>query len=268
MSKALFFDCDGVLADTERDGHLVAFNRMWQEKGIRWQWNLGQYAEKLKIGGGKERMATLAGDAAFRAVYEPPASEQAWRETIAVWHQRKTQLYEGLIASGAIPGRPGVKRLAEDALSGGWILAVCSTSALPAVQAVLTHVVGPQTAGRFAGIYAGDMVKAKKPAPDVYLLAAQRLGIDPVDCVVVEDSRNGLLAARAAGMKCIITCNELTRGEDFREADLVLTCLGDPGGKKARVLQNRTEAGPQDYLRVEDLEKVLRTTWTYSITEQ
>jgi HAD superfamily hydrolase (TIGR01509 family) len=257
MTRALIFDCDGVLADTERDGHLVAFNQMWHEQGVNWQWSLAQYAEKVKIGGGKERMFSLGRDDDFRAVYKVPGSEEEWWNTVAGWHKRKSEIYKELVASGALPGRPGVKRLAEEALAQGWTLAVCSTSALSSVQAVLFHVMGEETASKFAGVFAGDMVKAKKPAPDVYTLAAEKLNVDPANCVVVEDSRNGLLAAVAARMTCIITCNELTKNEDFSEAAIVLSSLGDPDGEPAVVIQNRTEAKPAGYFGVNDLEKVL-----------
>lgn len=257
MTKALIFDCDGVLADTERDGHLVAFNRMWREKGVNWQWSLAQYAEKVKIGGGKERMFSLGQDDDFRAVYNVPASQDDWWETVADWHKRKSEIYKELIASGAMPGRPGVKRLAEAALAQGWTLAVCSTSALSSVQAVLQHVMGDETAGKFAGVFAGDMVKAKKPAPDVYNLATEKLNLNPADCVVVEDSRNGLLAAVAAGMTCMITFNQLTQNEDFSEAAIVLSSLGDPDGELTEVVQNRTEAKPTGFFSVNDLEQVL-----------
>ena len=114
-----------------------------------------------------------------------------------------------------MPGRPGVKRLAEAALAKGWLLAVCSTSAVVSVEAVLRQVMGDDLTDKFAGIFAGDMVKAKKPAPDIYNLAAERLNLDPATCVVVEDSRNGLLAAAAAGMTCIVTYNDLTQDDDF-----------------------------------------------------
>jgi HAD superfamily hydrolase (TIGR01509 family) len=260
MTKALIFDCDGVLADTERDGHLVAFNQMWQEQGVNWQWSLAQYAEKVKIGGGKERMFSLGQDDDFRAVYQVPGSEEAWWNTVAGWHKRKSEIYKEMVASGAMPGRPGVKRLAEEALAQGWTLAVCSTSALSSVQAVLWHVMGEETARKFAGVFAGDMVKAKKPAPDVYNLAAEKLNLDPANCVVVEDSRNGLLAAVAARMTCMITYNELTKSEDFGEAAIVLSSLGDPNGEPAIVIQNHTEAKPAGYFGVNDLERVLASS--------
>jgi HAD superfamily hydrolase (TIGR01509 family) len=257
MTRALIFDCDGVLADTERDGHLVAFNQMWREKGVNWQWDLTQYADKVKIGGGKERMFSLGQDDDFRAVYPVPDSADEWWEIVTGWHKRKSEIYKEMIAAGAIPGRPGVKRLAEAALAQGWVLAVCSTSALSSVEAVLRHVVGDETAAKFAGVFAGDMVKAKKPAPDVYNLAVEKLNLNPADCVVVEDSRNGLLAAVAAGMTGVVTFNPLTQHEDFSEAAIVLSCLGDPGGEQTVVVQNRTEANPAGFFSVNDLEKVL-----------
>lgn len=257
MTKALIFDCDGVLADTERDGHLVAFNQMWQENGVDWRWSVDQYAEKLKIGGGKERMFSLGQDDDFRAVYDVPESQDEWWETVAGWHKRKSEIYKDLIASGALPGRPGVKRLAEEAYEQGWTLVVCSTSALPSVEAVLHHVMGEETAAKFAGVFAGDMVKAKKPAPDIYNLAVEQLDLDPSDCVVVEDSRNGLLAAAAAGMHTIVTFNQLTQDEDFGEADIVVSSLGDPGGEEAVVAEDRSDADPQGYVGVGDLEAIL-----------
>lgn len=256
MTKTLIFDCDGVLADTERDGHLVAFNQMWQEYGVNWQWSLEQYAEKLKIGGGKERMASLSHDDDFRAVYDVPDSDEAWWDTVAGWHRRKSEIYKEMIAGGALPGRPGVKRISEEALAAGWQLAVCSTSSLSSVQAVLEHVMGHETAARFAGVFAGDMAKAKKPDPAIYLLALEKLNLSPSDCVVIEDSRNGLLAATAAGMPCIVTVNELTKNEGFHEAALVVSSLGDPGGEKTVVLENRTQAKPQDLITVRDLEQI------------
>ena len=262
MTRALLFDCDGVLADTESDGHLVAFNRMWREQGVNYQWSLEQYAEKVKIGGGKERMASLGRDDDFRAVYDVPADDEEWWRVVAGWHKRKSDIYKELIAAGALPGRPGVRRLADEAHAAGWQLAVCSTSSLSSVQAVVDHVMGADTAGadtaaKFAGIFAGDMAKAKKPDPAIYLLALDKLGLEPADCVVVEDSRNGLLAATAARLACVVTVNPFTQNEDFSEAALVVSSLGDPGGEQTVVLANRTAARPQGYVTVSDLEMVL-----------
>ena len=257
MTRALIFDCDGVLADTERDGHLVAFNQMWRERGVNWQWTVDQYAEKLKIGGGKERIASLARDEDFRAAVPVPDSESAWMATVAEWHKRKSEIFQELVMSGALPGRPGVKRLTREALDSGWTLAVCSTSAQASVQAVLDSVVGRDLSARFAGVFAGDIVKAKKPAPDIYNYAAERLHLAPEHCLVIEDSRNGLEAATAAGMSCLVTFNALTRNEDFSEAALVVSSLGDPGGEPATVVANRSRAKPSGPITVADLEAIL-----------
>jgi HAD superfamily hydrolase (TIGR01509 family) len=257
VTRALIFDCDGVLADTERDGHLVAFNTMWREQGVDWQWTLEQYAIKLKIGGGKERIASLGLDADFRAAYQVPAAEDEWLNVVAGWHKRKSEIFKELVMSGAMPARPGVRRLAQDALDQGWVLAVCSTSAQESVQAVLDSVMGKDLASTFAGVFAGDIVKAKKPAPDIYNYAADALGLAHRTCVVIEDSRNGLQAATAAGMACVITQNALTEGEDFSEAALVVDSLGDPG-IPARIIANRSAARPGDMITAADLERIIQ----------
>ena len=260
MSKVLIFDCDGVLGDTEQFGHLPAFNRMWRELGVRWEWSVEEYGRKLKIGGGKERMLSLFDEPAFLAAYaDAPATIEGRKEMVAAWHKRKSAIYKEIIASGKIPPRPGVSRISEEALEAGWTLAVASTSALESVEAVLSHAMGEATAKRFSLVLAGDCVKAKKPAPDIYLLAAVRLGADPKQCVVVEDSNNGLQSAVAAGMKCVVTVSGYTREEDFTAAAIVVSSLGDPGGEVCQVLANRSVARPAGYLTVADLEKILAT---------
>jgi HAD superfamily hydrolase (TIGR01509 family) len=258
MKKVLIFDCDGVLGDTEQFGHLPAFNRMWQESGVPWEWSVEEYGCKLKIGGGKERMASLFGEADFLKAYpQLPSAEEKRKEMIAAWHKRKSAIYKEIISSGRIPPRPGVRRLSEEALSRGWTLAVASTSAPESVNAVLRHAMGEETAARFALVLAGDCVEAKKPAPDIYLLAAAKLEVLPSQCVVVEDSGNGLRAATAARMPCVVTVSGYTRDEDFSTAAIVLTCLGDPGGEVSEVLANRSAARPSGVFTAADLEAVL-----------
>jgi len=256
--KVLLYDCDGVLGDTEQYGHLVAFNRMWREFGVPWSWSVEEYGRKLKISGGQERMRSLFSEPAFLSAFTPPDTEEGRNELILKWHKRKTALYTELIDSGQIPARPGVKRLAEEALAAGWVLGVCSTSAPEAVQAVLDHTMGRDTAARFGLLLAGGMVKKKKPDPEIYALAAEKLGAPPSACLVIEDSNNGLEAAKAAGMKCLVTISGYTADEDFSAADLVVSCLGDPADEKAQVLANRSAARPGDYITVADLEAILK----------
>jgi HAD superfamily hydrolase (TIGR01509 family) len=252
---ALILDCDGVLADTERYGHLVAFNQTFAEFGLPVRWTVADYQEKLRIGGGKERMASLL-TPAFVAAAGLPADTAGQQAAIAAWHRRKTELYLDLVASGAVPPRPGVARVVDAALAAGWPVAVASTSAEASVRATLERAVGAASA-RKVSVFAGDVVPRKKPAPDIYLLALSSLGVPPDDAVVIEDSRNGLLAAVGAGITCLITVNDFTRDEDFSEAALVVSSLGDPGGEQTAVLANRGRATPDGWITLSDLSALL-----------
>lgn len=254
---ALIFDCDGVLADTERYGHLPAFNRTFAEFGLPVQWSEADYAQKLRIGGGKERMASLL-TPQFTSANALPADTAGQKELLAAWHRSKTAYYTQAVEQGLMPGRPGIVRIVDQAHAAGWQLAVASTSAEPAVRAVLEHVVGPQRAGWFS-VFAGDIVPRKKPAPDIYELAISELGASPAETVVIEDSRNGLLAALAAGLKTIVTVSSYTADEDFGGAALVVTSLGD-AGEPALTLQDPWDIQPQGAVTLETLTTVLKTT--------
>ncbi len=234
MTRALIFDCDGVLADTERDGHLPAFNETFAEVGLPVRWSEEDYARYVTIGGGKERMARLLTPELVAAA-GLPTDPGAQTELIADWHRRKTARYVAKVEAGDLPGRPGIARVTEEAAAAGWLLAVASTSAGPSVRAVLEHAVGKRA--RDFTVFAGDVVVNKKPAPDVYLAALTGLGLDPADCVVIEDSANGLQAARAAGIGCVVvTVSAYTADEDFTGAALVVSSLGDVPGEPAHVL--------------------------------
>lgn len=248
---ALIFDCDGVLADTERHGHLPAFNQTFEEFGLPVHWTEEGYGRALRIGGGKERMAALL-TPAFVAAAGLPSDADAQAAEIARWHARKTAIYVELVRDGRLPPRPGVARIVAEAQAAGWQLAVCSTSAEPSVRAILEHAVGTEAAAGFL-VLAGDVVPAKKPAPDIYCLALERLGIGPGEAVVVEDSRNGLLAAVGAGLATVVTVNGYTRDEDFGEAALVVSSLGDPDGEPIEVLADRAGVDPGPCLTLVDL---------------
>jgi HAD superfamily hydrolase (TIGR01509 family) len=255
---ALIFDCDGVLADTERFGHLPAFNATFREFGLPVRWSEEEYGRLLAIGGGKERMATLL-NPTFVAAAGLPADAEGQAAEIARWHKRKTVIYTEMVAEGKLPPRPGIRRIIEAAQDAGWTLAVCSTSAEDSVRAILDHAAGPERARRFDLLLAGDVVPRKKPAPDIYQLAIERLAVPPAKVLVVEDSRNGLLAATAAGLRCLVTVNGYTQHEDASEAVMVVSSLGDPGGEACRVLANRSAAQPGDWLTLDDLKACLRT---------
>jgi HAD superfamily hydrolase (TIGR01509 family) len=255
---ALIFDCDGVLADTERYGHLPAFNATFEEFGLPVRWSPEEYGRLLSIGGGKERMASFVTPAFIQAT-GLPADPEALAAEVAKWHKRKTAIYTDMVAEGRLPARPGIRRIVDEAHAAGWTLAVASTSAEASVRAILDHAVGQERAASFALVLAGDVVPHKKPAPDIYLLALERLGLTPASVLVIEDSRNGLLAAVGAGLRCVVTVNGYTQDEDSGEAVLVVTSLGDPGQEPIRVLADRGAADPGEWVTLADLEACLRT---------
>jgi len=223
-NRALILDCDGVLADTERDGHLVAFNQTFEELGFPFRWSEDEYAVLLKIGGGKER---LRGYLAAHPEVDLGSGDELDEKIVAA-HKRKSAIYIELVEQGRLPGRPGVKRLIEEALDAGWQVAVASTSATKSVEAVLRSVVGEQTRSRMAGVWAGDIVPAKKPAPDIYLLTLKELGRGQDEAVVVEDSESGALAAANAGLRHVVTVSSFTGEDPFPAAATVVSDLGEP----------------------------------------
>jgi HAD superfamily hydrolase (TIGR01509 family) len=162
-----------------------------------------------------------------------------------------------MVVAGKLPPRPGVARIIAAAQDAGWQLAVASTSAEPSVRAILDNAAGSERAARFDLVLAGDVVAHKKPAPDIYLLALERLRVDPASVLVVEDSRNGLESAVAAGLRCVVTVNGYTEKEDFSEAMLVVSSLGDPDGEHTIVMANRSTARPSGWVTLADLEACL-----------
>ncbi len=221
MMQALIFDCDGVLVDTELDGHRVSFNQAFQEAGLKTHWSAERYGELLTTAGGKERMRRHFDETGW------PQQDTPDRDAlIAQLHKLKTNIFMDLISTGKLPLRPGIQRIVDEAIAAGLKIAVCSTSNERAVQAVVDVMLGAQRASHIS-VFAGDVVAAKKPAPDIYNLAAKTLKLDPQKCVVIEDSNNGLRAAHGAGMYCIVTKSTYTVDEDFSLADKVVNSLDD-----------------------------------------
>jgi HAD superfamily hydrolase (TIGR01509 family) len=226
--KAIFFDQDGVIVDTERDGHRVAFNRTFAEFGLKAEWSVEEYHQLLQIGGGKERMLHYLRTKGF-GVPVPADQEQ---ELIKKLHKRKTDMFIELIESGALPLRPGIHRLMREAQTAGVALGICTTSDERAAKAISGRLLGDV---KFQFILAGDVVSRKKPDPEIYLLAMKKAGLTPAECLVVEDSRNGVLAAKAAGIRTLVTLNGYTEGEDVSPGDIIVTSLGEPAGPRAEL---------------------------------
>jgi HAD superfamily hydrolase (TIGR01509 family) len=220
--KALLFDVDGTLADTERDGHRLAFNRAFAAAGLDWCWDVALYGELLAITGGKERMRH------YIERYHPDwPKPRNFSALVTQLHAAKTAHYTAMLAQGAIPLRPGVRRLLTEARVAKLRLAIATTTTPANVSALLRHALGPGAESWFEVIGAGDVVAAKKPAPDIYYYVLERLGLPSSACLAFEDSENGVRAARAAGLKTVVTVNDYTHTHDFTGAAIVLDHLGE-----------------------------------------
>ena len=249
--KALIFDCDGVLADTELDGHLVAFNETFEHFGLPFTWSREKYDELLAVGGGKERFIAYMKE---NPQYEKDLPEPL-EEFVLKIHAEKSRRYIDRVEGGLLPGRPGVARIISEALDAGWEVAVASTSAVKSVEAVLTAVIGPETRERLAGVWAGDMVPKKKPFPDIYLMAMEGVGAHPDNVVVVEDSNTGAKAAAAANVRYLVTLSTFTVNEEFPKATTVVSDLGEPG--TPATIREGADVLDDGIITVDSLEKIL-----------
>ncbi|WP_421656905.1 HAD family hydrolase [Leptothermofonsia sp. ETS-13] len=221
--QALIFDVDGTLADTERDAHRVAFNRAFAEAGLDWEWSVERYRELIKVAGGKERIISYLNQ--DHPGFCPADDLWAWA---AALHRAKKHYYCQLMQQGLIPLRPGVQRLIQEAREQGVRLAIATTSDPENVLALLEARLGSDSPTWFDVIAAGDIVPAKKPAPDIYQYALHGLGLPPEVCLAIEDSYQGLKASTQAGLRTVITFNGYTQDDDFSGAALVLNHLGEP----------------------------------------
>ena len=224
--QALIFDVDGTLAETERDGHRIAFNQAFADATLDWDWSVELYGELLEIAGGKERIQFYL-DRYYPQFQPVDPDIHDLKHWIATLHQAKTTHYKQLLTAGSIPARPGVKRLLQEARQQGVRLAIATTSAPDNAIALLETALDPSAPSWFDVLAAGDIVPAKKPAPDIYFYVLQAMDLDPECCLVIEDSQQGLQAALQAGLKTVVTVNGYTCQHNFSGATLVLNHLGE-----------------------------------------
>jgi HAD superfamily hydrolase (TIGR01509 family) len=216
MLQALIFDVDGTLAETE-ELHRAAFNAVFAEPGgPGWHWDQDLYAQLLAITGGKERIQHYRDTLGLKPLD---------RTAVASLHAAKTERYARMVAEGSLALRPGVRRLLWEAHRAGQRLAIATTTSLPNVEALLAACgdVPP-----FDVIAAGDEVPAKKPAPDIYLRALERLALPASACLAFEDTANGLASAAGAGLRCVMTVSAFGGTGPFPAATAVVSHLGEP----------------------------------------
>jgi HAD superfamily hydrolase (TIGR01509 family) len=240
--EALIFDVDGTLADTERDGHRPAFNAAFAEAGLDWEWSVELYGELLSVTGGKERIRHFIRN--WSPAFRPPPDLDGF---IADLHARKTAYYLTLLQTGAIPLRPGVLRLLTEARRAGVRLAIATTTTPENVSTLLECSEQPDLLEWFEVVAAGDIVPAKKPAPDIYELVLQDLGLPATACIAIEDSDNGVRSALGADLRALlVTVSSYTRDQDFSGAALVVDGLGEPGAPAEILAGDLDGKGPID----------------------
>jgi len=246
--RALIFDVDGTLADTERDGHRVAFNGAFEEAGLDWHWDEALYGKLLAVTGGKERIRHYLDH--YNQAFDRPADLDGF---IAGLHQAKTRHYLDMLKAGAIPLRPGVQRLLAEARAAGLTLAIATTTTPANVVYLLESTLGRESVEWFSVIAAGDVVPAKKPAADIFEYALRHLDLPAEACLAFEDSANGVRSSVGAGLRTIVTVNAYTRDEDFTGALLVLDQFGEPDSPCTVLAGPAVEGG---YLTVEQMKRM------------
>lgn len=246
--EALLFDVDGTLADTERDGHRIAFNQAFIQAGLDWDWTVSLYGELLSVTGGKERIRHYLDH--YRPEFRRPVDFAGF---VANLHKSKTVIYTRMLEEGGIPLRPGVKRLLEEALNANLRLAIATTTTPNNVTALLRSTLGSDGERWFEVMAAGDIVPAKKPAADIYLYALEKLRVSAGVCLAFEDSENGLLSSQGAGLPTIITINDYTVNHNFSTAALVLDHFGEPDKPFHRI---QGDAGRHTYTDVALLQEL------------
>lgn len=250
LVQAVIFDFDGSMADTERDGHRVAYNLAFTEAGLPWVWDVETYGQLLRFRSGQARLAE------YSALHPMPDAEPLDASQIAALHAAKTRIFGDLVSRGSVPLRPGVERLISECRSRGVKLAIVSGTSRSNVESLIAGTMGKSALAGFAVVVTGNNEFAKKPDPAGYVHALAQLEIAPDRCVAIEDSYAGVRSAFEAGVPALITSNAYTRVENFSGAMAILSDLGEPGQPYHQFYGTRLHQG---YVTLSSLQQWRRT---------
>lgn len=245
--EALIFDVDGTLANTERDGHLVAFNLAFSEFGLDWVWSSELYNELLDVTGGRFRIKH------YVHTYKPNFTTDNLDDFAASLHQLKTKIYLDLVSRSDIPLRTGVVRLLTEARAAGLRIAIATTTTKENVNRLIRTTLGEDGLTWFEVIGAGNMVQNLKPAGDIYTHVLDKMQLKAEQCLAFEDSDNGIIAATEAGLKTVVTVNKYTETHAFKGALVVFDHLGDVN-KPFKIIKG--EATKNTYVTVDYLRRL------------
>lgn len=224
----LLWDIDGTVAETEHDGHRVAFNRAFADEGLDWVWDEARYGQLLHVTGGRER---LLADMATRA--DAPPEGEARERLARLLHSAKNRWYAQLVEDGQVQARPGVLALMHEAAANGVRQGIATTTSRANVQALMARLLGPSWPQWFSVVLCGEDTQRKKPDPEVYQLALARLGVPADEALAIEDSTPGVRAARGAGLAVVLRPSRYFPPAFEAAADLLLLAegaeLGWPG---------------------------------------
>ncbi|TRW14644.1 HAD-IA family hydrolase [Glacieibacterium frigidum] len=227
--KAIIFGSIGTLTETS-ELQRAAFNAAFAEVGLDWDWDADSYRNLVAGGasGGEQRIAAYA-----EARDETLTDGQA-----AQIHARKSALFQQAMAAGVAPN-PGVVALIEAARAAGLKIGFASTTSAANIDAMFAATAPALTRAHFDAVMDADGVANGKPAPDVYLEVARRLGVAASEALAIEDTLQSAASPRAAGMATLIVPGMIARGQDFAEFATVETLEGFTLDDAVELLETR-----------------------------
>ncbi len=241
--KALIFDVDGTLANTE-EAHRKAFNHSFKAAGLDWEWDVELYTKLLKVTGGKERI---------RHYVEDVLKEEIDQEKVVALHVAKNARYQAVVVDKQLPLRSGIERIISQARDQGLIIAIATTTSADNVNKLVKASFGDDALAWFAVIAEGDLIPIKKPLPDVYQYVLDKLDLKASECIAFEDSYNGVQAATRISIPTLITSNNYTEEDDFSGAMIVLDSLGDEH-TPCQVLATDVDVNPGEMVNLDTIE--------------